>query len=86
MSASLPIKQKPIGSLFPEKCHYRPARENEIICILRDFQQDFDNEKPDGQFLFSGWVPPVLEKPNQVDGDLKVLYRLEPVVVIANRL
>jgi site-specific DNA recombinase len=50
-AASVPNKQKLVGSIFPEnfsienrKC--RTARENAIICVLRGFEQDFKKEKP----------------------------------------
>jgi site-specific DNA recombinase len=49
-AASLPNKQKLVGSIFPEnfsiengKC--RTARENAVICVLRGFEQDFKRER-----------------------------------------
>jgi site-specific DNA recombinase len=50
-AASLPNKQKLIGSIFPEnliiengKC--RTARENEVVRVLKGFEQDFKKERP----------------------------------------
>ncbi len=56
-AASVPNKQKLVGSIFPEnfsienrKC--RTARENAVICVLRGFEQDFKKEKPAKNRLF----------------------------------
>lgn len=63
-NASLANKQKLVGSIFPENFtiendECRTARENEIICVLRGFQRDFDTKKPDRQSGFPvGYLRP----------------------------
>jgi site-specific DNA recombinase len=61
-AASLPNKQKLIGSIFPEnliiengKC--RTARENEVIRVLKGFEQDFKKERPRNPRSFRSGSP-----------------------------
>ena len=61
-AASLPNKQKLIGSIFPEnftiengKC--RTARENEVIRVLKGFEQDFKKERPRNSRSFLSGSP-----------------------------
>jgi site-specific DNA recombinase len=49
-AASIPNKQKLVGSIFPEnftiengKC--RTAKENAVICVLRGFERNFKKER-----------------------------------------
>ena len=60
--ANLPNKQKLIGSIFPEnliiengKC--RTARENEVIRVLKGFEQDFKRERPRNSRPFRSCSP-----------------------------
>lgn len=65
-AASLSNKQKLIGSIFPENLiiengpdHYRDrtARENEVIRVLKGFEQDFKKERPRNSRPFRSGSP-----------------------------
>lgn len=50
-AASVPNKQKLIGSIFPENFSIengicRTAQENAVSCVFRGFEQDFKEERP----------------------------------------
>lgn len=62
--ASLPNKQKLIGSIFPENliiengpdCYRdRTARENEVIRVLKGFENDFKKGKTEKFSAFPVW-------------------------------
>ena len=65
-AASLPNKQKLIGSIFPENLiiengpdrnRDRTARENEVILVLKGFEKDFKKERPRNSRSFLSGSP-----------------------------
>lgn len=61
-AASVPNKQKLVGSIFPENFTIengicRTAKENAVICVLRGFQRNFKKERASKTRTFRSGSP-----------------------------
>jgi hypothetical protein len=89
-TASVEIKQKLLGSIFPAKLHfredsYRTTPLNAALALILQKNKGLENEKT-GQKLFSetlsGEMPSTGAFSNQFLEGMKLLYELEPFIKV----
>ena len=85
---TLSVKQQLVGSMFPEKLifenkAYRTIKENPVIpltCRPRNGFKGLKNKKTGKNTGLSARAPPNLQVSNQLIEDLKLIYRLKPLL------
>jgi site-specific DNA recombinase len=94
MNASIGIKQKLLGSIFPAKLHYRedsyrPPPLNPALALILQKNKVLENEKT-GQILFeeslSGELPMTGQLSNHFIEGMRKIYELEPFIKLESFL